>query len=950
MARRVAAYAYTLVTTAIVLLFALAEWATERYVSGLSRAASTSIEILIVLVATLAFRPVHKLVDGWLEAAFNRRKHHALEALRRFRQELSSFSDAGQLLRRAIEAVEHHLEARACAVYVRGDGFHAERSSFDEPAGDVGAADPLVVRLRSSGAPARPALLESAARGTHAFPMTVAGDLVGFLAVDARDGEYDADETQMLAGLAADLGIALVAVDPMLRAKSPQTAHNVPAGLPTMLGRERELGEIEAVLAQSRLVTITGSGGVGKTRIALQCAIDAADRYQDGAWLVDLAPIADGKLVTATILSALDAGAADQGAETARLIEYLRPRNLLLAIDNCEQVVAAAAAVIARIRAACPDVAIVATSRELLHLDGEQVYRLGSLRREASIDLFSERALAVAPGFDADACAGVISNICGRLDDVPLAIELAAARVRTLSAGEILTRLDERFRLLTSGARTALPRQQTLAAMIEWSYDLLTAEEQSLLRNLSVFRGSFSLAAAAAVCAGGNCDEFHTLDVLTSLADKSLLTVSLALTTRYRLLETIREFAAQKAVERRATQIAAEYHASYFSALAAQAYHEFDAQTPRGWLERLAPDIDNFRAALEWMLEGPGDRRTGAQFAADCGPVFLRLQLLGEGLRWCESARGAGELPPATAARIDYVASMMYNNAGDYPRALEAAQRAVASYERSSDERGLIRALSQIAQQYANAKRFDDARRPATEAIERARRLGEARVLVAVLRRCAYALPPEDVHRARALFQEALDRAMTDQDTEETALVLQWWANREASAGCFDRALRLAEEGLRYAGRDASMYLENQAACFALASSDVRGAEAHARRALELSLELGNPLIRAMAIVYCAPYLAKTDARNATLLLGYARAALARLDWETEGDEELAMQNAMRITGEQPDMDEFSDLLDRGAVLTEPEALAILNSESAGHRSVHGSAPPTGDGIGALLR
>lgn len=240
------------------------------------------------------------------------------------------------------------------------------------------------------------------------------------------------------------------------------------------------------------------------------------------------------------MLAALGTGTADGGDDASRLLEYLRSRDALIVVDNCEQVVADAATLIAQIRAHCPRIAILATSRELLHLDGEQVYRLASLRLEPAMELFAQRASAVSPGFDAGRSLDALRNICERLDGIPLAIELAAARVRALSVDEISARLHERFQLLTSPDRTGLPRRQTLAAMIQWSYDLLAPDEQSLLRHLSTFRGSFSLGAATAIFAhDGKSDEYRVLDLLTSLADKSLLAVKLALTTRYGLLETI---------------------------------------------------------------------------------------------------------------------------------------------------------------------------------------------------------------------------------------------------------------------------------------------------------------------------------------------------------------------------------------------------------------------------
>jgi predicted ATPase len=945
--RRAHVYAYAAVTTGIVLLLALAEWGTEKLVSDRSRAASTTIEICIVLAGALVFRPIHQRIEAAVEAGFHRRKHHALAALAKFRRELTSFSDPNQLLRRVIEAVDHHLETCASAVYLRRDTFAAAASSYDVSAADLAPNDPLLVRLRSSGAPAKPPQLKSLALGTHAFPMTIGGELVGFLSVDADHSDYDKEEAQMLSGLAEDLAGALVKLDPRLRPQTARAPNNLPANLAPLIGREREQAEISAVLAQSHLVTVTGSGGVGKTRIALKCAADTIERYEHGVWFIDLSPISSASLLVATLLATLDAGPAEGGGEMARLLEYLQPRELLLIIDNCEHMIADVASLVMRIRSTCPRVSILATSRELLHAEGEQVYRLGPLSAKAAVELFATRAAAVSPQFDPGAQGAIIHDICARLDGVPLAIELAAARARSLSPEEILQRLDERFRLLTSGSHTAVGRQQTLAATIEWSYELLTPKEQSLFERLAAFRGSFSLAAASAVCGDGDaCDEFAVLDLLTSLADKSLLTVTLALTTRYRFLETIRAFAAAKAVEHQATTIASQQHAGYFAALAGHAYFEFDSRLPPGWLERLAPEIDNLRAALRWTLEGPGDRRAGAQLAADCGPIFLRMGLLGEGLGWCECARRVPSPAPATAARIEYVTSMMQNNLGRNDAALASAQHAVTLYRASPDARGLVRALSQEAQLFAKTHRFEEAQAPAEEAIREARALNEPRVLAGVLRRCASSLPSSQIERARTLFDEALTVARSSQDRDEVCRVLEWWAARESG----ERAIQLATQALACADDNVRPYLEVSIAGYALADGRLDIVEPHARAALVLTLETNHPLLRALAIAYWTPFLAQRLPQEAAMLFGYASAELRSLRWTGEDDDRRALQTASQIVAElQPESD-FEALVSRGAGLRHEEALAMLTPVLAGSDAArHSPSLDAGNGVGTLL-
>jgi len=936
--RRARASAYTAVTTAIVLLFALAEWMVERYVATHSRAASTAIEIAIVLVAALVFRPIHQRVEAAVEGAFYERKRRALAALAKFRRELSSFSDKSQLLRRVVEAIEHYLEARACAIYVGRDEFHVEASSFDSAVENVVAGDPLVLRLKSSEAPAQPRLLNSSVRATQAFGMTAAGQLVGFILVDSKHGDYDAEESSMLAGLAQDLAVALLALEPRLRAKTAAVPNNLPVNLLPLLGRERELREVCASLRESPLVTLTGPAGVGKTRLALQCAVNLMHEHADGAWFINLAAITDGKLVPATILAELGAGPAEEGRETSALLEHLRERDVLVVIDNCEQVVSEVARVVTQVCAACERVALLTTSRELLHVAAEKVYRLGPLRAEDAAELFARRACTVSPEFEPEKHAAAVHTLCERLDGLPLAIELAAARVRILNVDDILLHLDERFRLLAGTARAGDPRQRTLAAALEWSYDLLSTEEQSLFRRLSVFRGSFSLAAAAAVCAGdGNCDEFHVLDVLTSLTDKSLLIANVSMDTRYRLLESIREFASAKAAQQHATQIAQQQHAAYFAAAAAQAYHEFDSQLPGGWMARLAPDIDNFRAALSWTL-GNANSAAGAQLAADCGPLFLRMGLLAEGLAWCDLARQVRNLSAATAGRIEYVASMLHNNLAQNAQALRCAQRAVDFYRQSPDQRGAIRALSQLAQLYARAKDFDAARTPAMEAIGRAREAGESRLLIGVLRRCAFSLPQTECEQARAYYAEALRLAQSAREADEECRVLEWWAYREADWGNLERAIELAGDGLRCADRDAQLFLENQLTTWLLALGRVEECRPHAERALALALELQHDQLVALGMAYWAPFDATGDPARAAMLFGYAKARLAHLRWTPEPDDDRALQYASKLLQQRLTGENSSQLLERGAGWTHADAAAHARASLTAGRERHGAA------------
>ncbi len=308
---------------------------------------------------------------------------------------------------------------------------------------------------------------------------------------------------------------ALPADFPKLKSLDPLT-NNLPIQATSFVGREKEIKEVKALLAKTRLLTLTGSGGAGKTRLSLQVAADLVEGEGDGVWLAEFAPLSDPGLVPQTVAQALGVREEPGRPITQTLVDFLKPKSLLLVLDNCEHVLDAAAQLCDAILRACPNVRIIASSREGLNIAGETTYRIPSLtvpdlRQTATpeslsqyeaVRLFIERAQAAQPAFSVtNANAPAVAQICHRLDGIPYAIELAAAKVRALSAEQISARLDDRFRLLTGGSRTALPRQQTLRAMIDWSYDLLSPEEQTLLRRLSVFAGGWTLEAAEAVCA-----------------------------------------------------------------------------------------------------------------------------------------------------------------------------------------------------------------------------------------------------------------------------------------------------------------------------------------------------------------------------------------------------------------------------------------------------------------
>ena len=396
--------------------------------------------------------------------------------------------------------------------------------------------------------------------------------------------------------------------------------HNLPAQLTSFIGREAQLAQVVALLRDQRLVTITGAGGVGKTRLALQAAREAAARFPHGAWLAELAPLADPNLLPNLLVQAMNM-TVPPGQDPAQVLEAnLRSRRLLLVLDNCEHLIQAAAALAARLLAACPDLRILATSREILGVPGETAFycpslslpgddSLPAMEQSEAARLFAERAAASQPAFRLDeSTAAAVARICRRLDGIPLAIEMAAARARVLPVAQIAARLDDAFHLLTGGSRAALPRHQTLRACIDWSYDLLSPEERALLQRLSVFAGGWTLEAAEQVCADPpRLATAQILDLLGQLADKSLVRFDLSAPgePRYHLLETVRQYARERLAESGAEAAVRERHLDAFLALALRAGPHLRARGARDWLNRLERELDNIRAALDWALQGP---------------------------------------------------------------------------------------------------------------------------------------------------------------------------------------------------------------------------------------------------------------------------------------------------------------------------------------------------------
>jgi predicted ATPase/class 3 adenylate cyclase/DNA-binding CsgD family transcriptional regulator len=538
-------------------------------------------------------------------------------------------------------------------------------------------------------------------------------------------------------GLAEEFGVLRSLDDPALR-------HNLPSQVTNFVGRVAELAELSALVSGgSRLVTIAGPGGIGKSRLALQAVAGALDGTGDGVWLVEFAPVAEPELVASTAAAALGVREAPGRPVLDTLIDAVGDRDLLMILDNAEHVLGAVAELTDAVLRSCPRVCLLVTSREPLGTRGEHVFRVPGLalppaelaapdRLAAfeSVQLFAEHAALHQRDFSIDdANAAAVAAICVRLDGIPLALELAAARLGSLSASEINARLDERFRLLTTGSRTALPRHRTLRALIDWSYDLLSLEERTVLDRLSVFAGSWTLDAAEAVTSGGDVAEWQVLDLLASLVGKSLVQAEVTHgSTRYRLLETVRHYAAERLALRAGSDLGdvRVAHRDHYLAVAEAAAAHLTGPDQGSWLDRLDADQANLRRAGEHAVGDPG----GTALVLRLGVALYRysivrsrqqqaLELLVPAVRRPD----AGVAPGLLAAAL--VTAALTACWVDIAAARQLAEHAVQVTRQLGDDRLLSRALAALCTACYFAGEPEAGLRFGQESVERARPLGD---------------------------------------------------------------------------------------------------------------------------------------------------------------------------------------------------------------------------------
>jgi predicted ATPase/DNA-binding XRE family transcriptional regulator len=637
--------------------------------------------------------------------------------------------------------------------------------------------------------------------------------------------------------------------------------HNLPSARTSFIGRDAEILEVKRLLAMRRLLTLTGAGGCGKTRLALEVARNLVGAYQDGVWLVELAPLSEGALVPQAVAVAIGVREQPGRPLSDTLADAMRTKEMLLVLDNCEHLIDACAQFVDGLLNSCSHLRVLITSREPLGVDGEANWIVPSLSLPDSEDqltadklercesarLFIERASYSCPAFAlTPQNTKAVADICRRLDGIPLAIELAAARVGTLAVGQIASRIRDPLKLLTGGARIATSRQQTLRGALNWSYDLLSECERKLFARLSAFSGGWTLEAAEAVGAGGDIEENDILDLLGRLVDKSLA-VAEAIedsSVRYRMLEPVRQYGRERLKESGEIETVLGRHAALFLALAEEAEPELRRAQQISWLEHLEKEQDNLRAAMAWLLESGGSEQ-----AARLGwALWLFWWIRGrftEGRRWMEEVLSRGAAMPASArAKALFVAGTMASGQADFRSAELLLEESLSLFRQLGDKRGVAHAL------------------------------GSAGLV---------ALGQKQHERGTVYFQEGADLFLEVGDKWGAGIMLCFLAVAWFNRGDPARAKRLAERGLALS-REVGDRQGTSATLYVLARlAQAERNHEHARRLFQKGLELSAEVGDETNVAYCLEGLAAIVASEERLvraarLWGAAEALLEKIE------------------------------------------------------------------------
>ncbi len=762
------------------------------------------------------------------------------------------------------------------------------------------------------------------------------------------------------AAIARRTGSASVTVGPWPQAETAA----LPLALTTYVGRERDMVAIGELLREQRLVTLTGAGGIGKTRAALQAAAALGEDWEYSPRFVSLTPATDASSVAQTVAAALGAQEVPNHSLRETLLSYLNSKATLLILDNCEHVIDAAAQLAETLLASCPRVHILATSREPLRVAGEHAYRLPSLAvpspkesqeltaAEAlgygAIALFVDRARAVNHRFEVtDERAPSLAELCRHLDGIPLAIELAAARANTLSVNALTERLAERFRLLVGGERTALPRQQTMRAVIDWSYNLLSGPEQRLFERLSVFADGCTLAAATRVC-DADVQEADVFDQLCALADKSLVVADFdSDETRYRLLESFREYAREKLAARGELDALSRRHALVFLEMAREYNQAADANLDELFRAAASSELENWRAALEWTLVARNDSVLGQELAGELDTVWHTFAPV-EGGRWLLAATEQIDerTPTSVLAALSSAQADIALVLGQYGAQLAHAKTALAHYRALEDALGVAQAQSRAGDALTSMGEMREGTALLLEALATARQLKNGRLTAFALRALALADAENgDYVSARQYASDAV-QVLEAMGATVTAAAATELAEDEFAAGNPELAARHAAANLVIV-REANLAPRMIAvrlsllACYLNAQGEYDEAEEHAREALDLARQhklndVATQTVQRLAATAVLRTQSSTKSARVTLtraacLLGFADAQRAAQRSSPMLSERLEHDRVLTVLRNAIGDVKVADAMACGSAMTREQA--IEEAMAAGDRS-----------------
>lgn len=725
--------------------------------------------------------------------------------------------------------------------------------------------------------------------------------------------------------------------------------NNLPAQLTNLIGREEEVGILKDTLERHRLVTIAGAGGIGKTRLAIQVGADLTEHYRDGVWLVEFAPISVEAFVPSTVAAALNIHESRERTLNQSVIQALSNRRALLIFDNCEHLVDAAARFADEVLRACPRVQIIVTSRQPLNAAGEHVYRVNPLpfpassaeltasgaMQYSSITLFVERAQAVHDSFTlTDENVAAVADICRRLDGIALAIELAAARVRVLSPSRLNEGLRARFRLLTGGARTQLPRHQTLRALIDWSYALLDEREKLLLRRVAVFAGSFTLEGATAVYAAVDADELDVLDILSSLVEKSLVNAETGESTeRYRLLESTRQYLTEVVDEADERERLLRLHAEYYRALALRTDHNFHRTPQSVWFRSVGDEYENLREVLLWALTDGKDAGIGATIAGSLRAYWFNCGRFREGLFWIEQA-----LQAIDEGRNAFLSAKLYLAQAVLQwgtQKLQAADRAAVLFEAANEVQGLGYALRQraLALRTSRPEEAEEVCRRAANLLHEA---GDSGGYAMALNTLGSILAKRgDFENASLTLEQALAAARVDGGDYATMQTLLYLSDNEFQRGNVEEAVTRAAELLDRAQSTRMPHLMLNARINLALYRIVLGQYAQAVddliAALALLTNVQDSYPTALVLQHVALVEAERgDAALAARLTGFVDAYFDKNQTEREATEKMARERLEKALRLHLLDSAYKKFYDAGTALSEQQAV----EEAQGVRQV----------------